>query len=146
MKRRWRMINVKRSRLSYYYMTYSVKWIALIDRHLEVCLKLIKGCYLKNQRKKENTIFIIRLDTYIGSVICVQSLSIPGFIYCSRFFVWFHLYVIPASVEKRESICLYIFMTFDIKLKNMNKGIFSHQTNTRMVVSLVVLFFMHQAN
>ncbi len=49
-------------------MTYRVKWIALIDRHLEVCLKLIKGCYLKTQRKKGNTIIIIRLDTWICSV------------------------------------------------------------------------------
>lgn len=52
-------------------MTYRVEWIALIDRHLEVCLKLIKGCYLKTQRKTGNMIIIIRLDTWIFSVCMI---------------------------------------------------------------------------
>lgn len=32
-----------------------VKWIALIDRHLEVCLKLIKGRYMPDREEDERS-------------------------------------------------------------------------------------------
>lgn len=32
--------------------TYRMEWIALIDRHLEVSLELIKRCYLRGRGKR----------------------------------------------------------------------------------------------
>ncbi len=97
-------------------MTYRVKWIALIDRHLEVCLKLIKGCYLKTQRKKGNTIIIIRLDTWICSV----CKDIRSFYYFDLSSIFQHLIGI-AEVELGDTteiccvlllIILYILNSF----------------------------------
>lgn len=33
--------------------TYRMEWVALIDWHLEICLKLIKSCYLTQREGKK---------------------------------------------------------------------------------------------
>lgn len=43
--------------------TYRMKWIALIDRHLEVSLELIKSCYLcGGERRRSNEDIISEIE------------------------------------------------------------------------------------